>query len=351
MSAKTPKVSVCIPTYNRPDYLKQAIESVLAQTFNDYELIISDNASDETTTAVISSFKDRRIIHIRKEKNSGLVDNWNSCLAAAKGKYITIFHDDDRMLPDNLAVKVEALDRNERAGMVHSNFHIMDEKGSITQKNAHFITSQDFIETGTSFLMRSFLGYNPVNPPSVVIRKECFDKLGGFTREVHFTTDCEYWMRISMHYDIIYLAKPLIEYRMFHNNGWTSSQYYTVIDGDTFSSLKGLKEEYTVKKIIIHQAKHILSDWKNINRLVRKRMINSVNFLIDKQYLRYGEKRKALKSIIRVCKDFPHLVFDISMDRLIIKALLGHRVTEVLKRLLMPPRCWFGIHSGGKRSE
>jgi len=344
VSAKIPKVSVCIPTYNRPEYLKQAIESVLAQTFNDYELIISDNASADTTTAVISSFRDCRIIHIRKEKNVGLVDNWNSCLAAAKGQYITIFHDDDHMLPNNLALKVEALDRNERAGMVHSNFHIMDENGSITKRNAHFIKSQDFIEPGTSFLRQSFLGYNPVNPPSAVIRKECYDKLGGFSNKVHFTTDCEYWMRISIHYDIIYLAKPLIEYRMFHNDGWTSSRYYTVIDGDTFSNLNGLTEEYTAKKIILPQTKHILSDWKNINRLVRKRMINSVNFLIDKQYLRYGEKGKALKSIIRVCKDFPYLLLDISMARLIMRALIGLRVTGVLKRLLMPPR-------GGNRSD
>jgi glycosyltransferase involved in cell wall biosynthesis len=338
VSGNRPKVSVCIPTYNRHDYLKQAIESVLAQTFNGYELIISDNASGDATTNVIRSFKDSRIIHIRKEQNVGLIDNWNSCLYAAKGKYITIFHDDDHMLPDNLALKIEALDRNERAGMVHSNFNIIDEKGSITQRNAHFYGSQDFVETGTSFLRQSFLGYNPVNPPSAVIRKECFDRLGGFSKKVNFTTDCEYWMRISMHYDIIYLAKPLIEYRMFHNEGWTSSRYYTVIDGYTVSNQKGLAEEYTARKIILKQTKHIFCDWKNINRMVSNRMINSLNSLIEKQYLRYGEKGKALKSIIRVCKDFPNFMFDISMAKLIIKALLGLRVTGVLKRLIMTPR-------------
>ena len=338
VSAKTPKVSVCIPTYNRPDFLKQAIESVLAQTFSDYELIISDNASGDATTAVIRSFKDSRIIHIRKEKNIGLVDNFNSCLAAAKGQYITIFHDDDHMLPDNLSFKVEALDRNERAGMVHSNFHIMDENGYITQKNAHFIKSQDVVETGTSFLKKSLLGFNPVNPPSAVIRKECFDKLGGFSKKVHFTTDWEYWMRISMHYDVIYLAKPLIEYRMYHNDGWTSSQYLTVIDGGMFSNLKGLQDEYTTKKIILQQTKHMLSDWKNINGSVRNRMIESVNHLVEKQYLKHGEKRKALGSIIRVCKDFPDLLFEMAMARLIIKSLLGLRLTEVLKRSLISPR-------------
>lgn len=314
------------------------MESVLKQTFSDYELIISDNASGDSTAAVISSFKDRRINHIRKKKNIGLVDNWNSCLAAAKGKYITIFHDDDLMLPDNLACKVEALDRNERAGMVHSNFHIIDESGSITKKNAHFIESQDFVETGSSFLRKSLLGFNPVNPPSAVIRKECYEKLGGFNEKVHFTIDLEFWMRIAMFYDVIYLAKPLIEYRMYHKNGWTSSKYFTEIDGTTYSNLKGLQDEYTTRKIILHQTQHILNDWKNINRMVRNRMIESLNSVIEKQYLRNGGKSEAIKSVFQICKDFPDLLFDKSMTRLIVKTLLGLRMTGWVKRILITPR-------------
>jgi glycosyltransferase involved in cell wall biosynthesis len=338
VSATTPKVSVCIPTYNRPEFLRQSIESVLMQTFSDYELIISDNASEESTTDIIRSFKDSRINYIRKQKNIGPIDNFNSCLAAAKGEYITIFHDDDIMLPDNLAFKVEALDHNERGGMVHSNFHIIDKNGAITQKNAHFIESHDFVETGSSFLRKSLLGFNPVNPPSAVIRKECFDKLGGFSKKVNFTTDWEYWMRIAMHYNIIYLAKPLIKYRMYHLDGWASSQYFAVIDGGMYSNLKGLQDEYATKKIILKQTRHILNDWRIINKSVRNRMIESVNHLIERNYLRQGEKRKALGSIIRVCKKNPDLLLEISMARLIIKSMLGLRLTEIVKRSMISPR-------------
>ena len=78
---RAPKISVCIPTYNRADLLKQSVASVLNQTFYDYELIISDNASQDGTAEVIKSFNDSRIIYISKEKNIGLVNNWNSCLA------------------------------------------------------------------------------------------------------------------------------------------------------------------------------------------------------------------------------------------------------------------------------
>jgi glycosyltransferase involved in cell wall biosynthesis len=334
VSIRRPKVSVCIPTYNRPDYLRQSIESVLSQSFSDYELIISNNASEDSTAAVIGSFKDFRIVHIKKEKNIGLVENFNSCLAAAKGEFITVFHDDDHMLPDNLSLKVRALEKNERAGLVHSNFNIMDENGSTIKKSAHFIDSQDFVEQGSSFLRKSLLGFNPVNPPSAFIRKECFDKLGGFSSKVHFTTDWEYWMRIAIHYDVIYLAKPLIAYRMYHHSGWTSSKYLTMVGDDIFCNFNGLKDEYAAKKIILQKSKHILKDWKDINLSVRKNMINSVNRLVVKTYLTNGEKRKALEDIWEILRIYPELMFQISTVKLIVKIIIGLRKADLLKKFI-----------------
>ena len=335
---RAPKISVCIPTYNRADLLKQSVASVLNQAFYDYELIISDNASQDGTAEVIKSFNDSRIIYISKEKNIGLVNNWNSCLAAAKGKYITIFNDDDLMMPDNLAMKVQVLEGNRNAGLVHANFHIIDEKGEIMKEGAHPNGYHDFEEAGLLFLKKNLLGNNQVVPPSPLIRKECFLRLGGFSEKILFTTDFEYWMRIAIHYGVMYLGKPLMKYRMYHNAGWTSSKYYTVIDGDTFVNLVGLEDEYTTRKIILQLTKNILSEWGDMNVLVRKRMIASVNRLIEKQYLRYGKKSEAINSIFQVCRKFPDLLFDISMTRLIIKALFGHRATELLKYLLMTHR-------------
>ena len=339
MTRRKPIVSVCIPTYNRPEFLRQAMESVFAQSFSDYELIISDNASEDSTAAVISSFKDCRIKHIRNAKNIGIVNNFNNCLAVANGQYITIFHDDDLMLPDNLSLKVRALDFNERVGMVHSNFNIIDEKGSITKENANLsgVQTKDFIETGSNFLRRSLLGTNSVIMSSVFIRKECFTKLGGFSNKVLYTSDFEYWMRISTQYDIFFLATPLIHYRIYQY-GWTSSQYATIISGVWFNNLKGLQEEYTARQIILRKSKFMLDDWKNINRMVRKRMIDSVNLLIEKTYLNNGEKGKALKSVIQVWWEFPDLMFEISTATLIVKVLLGLKITRVLKGLVMTAR-------------
>lgn len=326
-------MSVCIPTYNRANFLRQAIESVLVQQFKDFELIISDNASDDSTPTVVSSFDDDRIIYLRKESNVGLVDNWNSCLAAASGQYINVFHDDDIMLPDNLALKISVLEKNRKVGIVHSNFNIIDEKGQIKKTAAHFITSSDIIEDGLTFLKKSLLGYNPINPPSAVIRRECYEKLGGFSKKVHFTTDWEYWMRISMHYDVGFLSHPLIWYRMYHQNAWTSSKYMTLIDEDIFNNFNGIIEEYVAKKIILKQSKEVLGDWTTINRSVVKNMIRSINLLVDKKFLNNKIKKGAFVEVYKINRKFPELLLDVAMVKLIVKILIGTRLTEIYRRI------------------
>lgn len=341
MKKKNPKVSVCIPTYNRTDLLKQSIESVLAQSFTDYELIISDNASEDSTVAIINSFSDPRIVYQRHQKNIGLVNNWNSCLAAASGEYVTIFHDDDLMLPENLALKVNALDLHRNVGLVHSNFNIIDESGSVTKESAHFIDAHDYIEAGPVFLRESLLGFNRINPPSAFMRKDCFLKIGGFNKDLHFTPDFEYWMRIAMHYDVMYLAKPLIGYRMYHSTGWTSSQYLTLVEGTegpyAISSLKGIQEEYAARRIILRQTKGTMADWKKTNRLVRKNMISSLGFLFQNKCVDHRGPWGAMKSILKMCQAFPDLALDTSMAKLVLKVLLGRRLTETVRALSGKP--------------
>ena len=89
MPSREPLVSVCIPTYNRAGLLRESIASVLAQTFGDFELIISDNASEDATESVVRSFGDDRIKYPRNAKNLGHRENMNCCLMLSKGRYIT----------------------------------------------------------------------------------------------------------------------------------------------------------------------------------------------------------------------------------------------------------------------
>lgn len=83
-----PKISVCIPTYNSGEFLSEAIQSVLDQSFQNFELIISDNASEDNTTEIVNAFNDSRIQYYRNKKNIGMYENFNHCLDLAEGEYI-----------------------------------------------------------------------------------------------------------------------------------------------------------------------------------------------------------------------------------------------------------------------
>src|SRR5689334_23136615 len=91
------KVTIAIPTYNRANFLKEAIESCLKQTFRDFELLVVDNASDDKTEDVVRSFKDNRISYHRNDKNLGIIGNWNKSIDLAKGELLMILGDDDKL--------------------------------------------------------------------------------------------------------------------------------------------------------------------------------------------------------------------------------------------------------------
>ena len=129
MGSHGPRVSVCIPVRNGADYIAECLESVLAQTFGDFELLVVDNCSTDDTETIVRRYTDRRLRYIRNAKNLGLVGNANRCLQLASSEYVGLFHHDDVMLPENLARKVSVLDAHPGVGFVHSNVLLIDQKG------------------------------------------------------------------------------------------------------------------------------------------------------------------------------------------------------------------------------
>ncbi len=332
MITSRPSVSVCIPTYNRAEMLREAIQSVLAQTLNDFELIISDNASNDHTRALVSSFRDKRIRYMRHDKTLTPVGNFNYCLAVAAGTYVTIFHDDDIMLPDNLLFKAQALDRNPRVGLVHSKFHVIDEDGTILQYNTNCGQPQtrDSVETGHDFLKRNLLGFNLVNPPSAMMRTACYTELGGFNEELSYSTDWEYWMRISLNYDVMCLATPLLKYRIHPRSG--TSQFTSVLGRRKFVNIRGLGEEFAAKRLTLHQAKHVIADWINIRGEAWTRMRAQLVSLGEMLWEENAFDRKTRLAIISMCWRFPEILADKAIMKVVLKALLGPHTIHAAKR-------------------
>ena len=271
--SNTPKVSVCIPTYNRAKYLREAIESVLMQSFADFELIICDNASVDDTSEVVNSFSDVRILYHRNPENIGSANNHKLCLELAKGEYITIFHDDDIMLQDNLLKKVKFLDAHVNVGLVSSDPYTIDDFGEITgvfytKKSCteNEETSSDSIRGGKTSFKSLFLGYNFICFSDVLCRKKCWEELGEIEEKPY--GDWEMWMRVSLFYDLGYIPLPLIKYR--RHSSMDTNNYL------------GLIEEYDAKISIVKKYASSIPIVKSLkDTFLKDIQERSINFSID----------------------------------------------------------------------
>ncbi|MBD2496477.1 glycosyltransferase family 2 protein [Nostoc sp. FACHB-280] len=131
MSIQEPLVSVVIPTYNRPEYLKQAIASAVNQTFNNIEIIVCDNCSDVSPQPIVEAFQDERIRFCRNSQNIGMVANIINGFVIAKGKYVASLHDDDMWEPDFLAKLVPPLEANSDLAVAFCDHYVMKADGII----------------------------------------------------------------------------------------------------------------------------------------------------------------------------------------------------------------------------
>lgn len=242
-----PKVSVCIPVYNGAAYIAEAIESVLAQSYEDFHLIVCDNCSTDNTEEIVRSYKDSRLTYVRNAENLGLVGNANRCLELSDGEYVCIFHHDDVMLPDNLERKVHLLDEHPEVGIVHSNLILIDPEGGIIAQNIWNEDSRrDYIEKGITVFQRylSYLSQGRgaiIFIGSVLARRSCYEHLGGFSPELPHCNDSEMWMRMLLFYNAACIGTPLVKYRVHLES--TSSNWDR-------KSIHYLKEHYLAAMMI-----------------------------------------------------------------------------------------------------
>lgn len=241
-----PRVSVCIPVYNGAGYIAECMESILAQSFADFELIVCDNCSTDDTEAIVRSYADPRVRYIRNGKNLGLVGNANRCLQVASSEYVCLFHHDDVMLRENLARKVAVLDAHPGVGFVHSNLLLIDEAGRRVAGDIWAEESRrDYVESGrVAFgkFLREMPRASSIFIGTVLARRACYRRLGGFRDELPHCNDSEMWMRMMLFFDVACIGEPLVKYRVHQTS--TSSSW-----GDSVS-LPYLSEHYEAVRLL-----------------------------------------------------------------------------------------------------
>jgi glycosyltransferase involved in cell wall biosynthesis len=203
------KVSVIVPTRNRARLVGATIDSILKQTFHDFELIVVDDCSEDDTEKVVKSFNDSRLRYFRHDNRRLAAANRNYGMSQASGEYIAFCDDDDLWLPEKLGKQLLEFEKDPRIDMVCSNGFLFDDTGDIG------IMYRDNI-SDSSFTLKSLLRFNPVNTSSVIVKKSVVDDVGGMTTDPVFRTghDYEFWLRIARHYQIRYLNQPLTRVRV-----------------------------------------------------------------------------------------------------------------------------------------
>jgi len=231
LRGRTPVVTVAIPTYNPGLYLRGAVESVLSQTYAKWELFISDDSSTDRSVDFLADLmaKDRRIRYMRNPSRLGVPRNFTQCTKLGTGRYITIFHQDDVMLPGNLAAKVAMLDAHPGVGMVHSNIERIDSTGKVVGEHWDTTLREDAVLPGRVFLEKTIARSNIVCAPSALVRRSVFHEVGPFDPRLAWTCDWDMWMRIALRYDIGAIGKPQIRWRV--HKGQESNSFETCLRG------------------------------------------------------------------------------------------------------------------------
>ncbi|MFD1872258.1 glycosyltransferase family 2 protein [Hymenobacter bucti] len=229
------KVSVILPNYNHARFLPQRIESILTQSFADFELLLLDDCSPDNSREIIKQYaaQDARIQTVFNEKNSGSTfKQWNKGIALAKGEYVWLAESDDFAAPDFLETLLARLESDEEIVLAYANSVDIDENGTVTEGTwEEFLTeldpmwTHDFVTDGLA-LVRRFMAYRNIipNASAVLIRASALRAIGPAPEDYRVTGDWLMWARLLAHGKVAYVSRPLNYFRS-HRNTARSKNY------------------------------------------------------------------------------------------------------------------------------
>ncbi len=211
-------VSVVLPVYNGEKFLAEAVESILKQTYAEFELLAIDDGSTDRSSEILNGFQysDSRVQIIKQPRNMGLIAALNTGCQRAKGEFIARMDADDICLPERFERQVAYLKANPQVGVVGSNLLNIDEYGVVGHVS-HLPTSSGYLSWRMIF--GSYLAH-----PSVMVRRDLLEALGYYRPEAHRFEDYDLWMRILARTQVANLPEALLKYRTHRQSSMVSAR-------------------------------------------------------------------------------------------------------------------------------
>ena len=217
-----PKVSVNIACFNSARFIRETIESVLSQTYKDFEIIVIDDGSTDSTGDIVKSFGDPRIKYFYK-KNEGLAETRNKAIAASSGEYIAFLDHDDLWLPRKLEMQLALFARRKNAALIFSDSYVL--KRGMREQKTYF--GRCHPHRGYGFEDLLFESSNFIPLPTVMVRRAVFDTIGMFDKNFKIGEEYDLFLRIARRHELDYVDEPLAVYRIHENNTSQDRELFT----------------------------------------------------------------------------------------------------------------------------
>ena len=266
-----PTISIVIPTFNHAKFISKALESVINQTYKNWEAIIIDNNSTDDTDKVINQYNDQRIKYLKINNNGIIAKSRNLGIREAKGEWIAFLDSDDEWIPEKLERQLSILRSDKEAVFCHTNEIWIRNGTRVNQMKKH--------EKYGGYIFEKCLDMCRISPSSSIIKKEVFDHIGYFDESLIVCEDYDLWLRIAAHYKVLFLDQPLIKKYGGHV--------------DQLSRVEGGIEKYRIQSL-----EKILSS-KSLN----KSQFNSAKEILIKKLNIYANgvrKRKRVKELDQI---------------------------------------------------
>lgn len=246
-----PLISICIPTYNGARFIREAMDSAIAQTYRPLEIIISDDDSKDETSEIIKTYIDKTDIPIQiyHHNPAGIGANWNNCVKNSKGDYIKFLFQDDLLEPECVEKLMDVAIRDHEIGLVFCKRKILYDQ----ENNQHLEWTSKFsdlhkhwtnllpLQSGKALLKDAKLLLSPINkvgePVTVILHKKVFSTIGYFNKTLKQDLDSEFWYRVFSKYKVAFVDEYLATFRLHSEQATSINRIYRQSDYEQYSNL------------------------------------------------------------------------------------------------------------------